>query len=233
MKENFLHLCRNKLYTAMVGLTAVCSYGFLVTHQTVGIDDTPYAYYFEEGLNVIVGRWFLFLLNKVFHVSEFTPFLTDLAGVLLFMAAVTVWCALLRSICGDRVPVWGYAFFSCIFLSCPLIAEVYTYYLHNGVSVGYLCTGLSLYYFKELTEQTKDWKKALWTGMKITSFLVAALGCYAGGVPGAADEMLYGYWCQSDCFTGEGSGGSSGRHSAEKCDDCREYCLFRAGRYAG
>ncbi len=178
MKENFLHLCRNKLYTAMVGLTAVCSYGFLVTHQTVGIDDTPYAYYFEEGLNVIVGRWFLFLLNKVFHVSEFTPFLTDLAGVLLFMAAVTVWCALLRSICGDRVPVWGYAFFSCIFLSCPLIAEVYTYYLHNGVSVGYLCTGLSLYFFKELTEQTKDWKKALWTGMKITAFLVAALGCY-------------------------------------------------------
>ena len=178
MKENFLTLCRNKLYMVMVSLTAVCSYGFLVTHQTVGIDDTPYAYYFEEGLNVIVGRWFLFLLNKIFHISEFSPFLTDFAGVLIFMAAVTVWCALLYSICRDRVPIWGYAFFSCIFLSCPLIAEVYTYYLHNGISVGYLCTGLSLHFFKELTEQAGNRKKAFLSGVWTSVWLVVALGCY-------------------------------------------------------
>ena len=95
---------KNKAYMAFLSLTAVLSYGFLVTHQTVGIDDTPYAYYFEEGLNAIVGRWFLYLANKVFHVSDFSPFMTDLVGVLILMAAAVVWCCLLRCVCGDKVP---------------------------------------------------------------------------------------------------------------------------------
>lgn len=150
-KRDFVYLCRNKYYLFVLSLTAVFSYGFLITHQTVGIDDTPYALYFEEGLNAIIGRWFLFVLNKVFHISDFSPFVTDLAGVLILMAAAAVWCTLLYSICRDRVPLWGYLFFSCIFLSCPLISEVYTYYLHNGISVGYLCVGVSLCFFRELT----------------------------------------------------------------------------------
>jgi len=162
----------------MLCLTAVCGYGFLITHQTVGIDDTPYAYYFEEGLNAIVGRWFLFLLNKIFHISDFSPFLTDFAGVLIFMAAVTVWCALLYSICRERVPMWGYTFFSCVFLSSPLISEVYTYYLHNGISVGYLCVGISLCFFKGLTGGMDGWKKRMKMVAGTAVFLLIALGCY-------------------------------------------------------
>ncbi len=178
LMEDWKAVWGNKLYRWMLGLTAVCSYGFFVTHQTVGIDDTPYAYYFEEGLNVIVGRWLLFLCNKVFRISDFSPFLTDLAGVLIFMGGVTVWCALLHSICKDRIPMWGYTFFSCIFLSSPLIAEVYPYYLHNGISVGYLCTGVSLCFFRKLTEQKGTWKEAAATGVGTSLFLAAALGCY-------------------------------------------------------
>jgi len=202
MKEDFLVICKNKVYWWMLSLTAVCCYGFLITHQTVGIDDTPYAYYFEEGLNAIVGRWFLFLLNKVFRVSDFTPFLTDFAGVLIFMVGVTVWCVLLHSVCKEQVSMWGYVFFSCIFLSCPLIAEVYTYYLHNGISIGYLCTGISLCFFKELAGQAASWSgkqrgdcegdygrgafhgsRAFWgrvlaAGAGTAVFLVVALGCY-------------------------------------------------------
>ncbi len=178
---------KNKIFVLLLSLTAACSYGFLVTHQTVGIDDTPFSYYFEEGLNAIVGRWFLYLVNKVFHVSDFSPYFTDLAGVLLLMAAACVWCSLLRVICGDRVHLWGYLFFGCIFISCPLISEVYTYYLHNGISVGYLCTGVSLCCFQELKESAGGSKKpeggrsrrrllAAWCGA--VAFLWVALGCY-------------------------------------------------------
>lgn len=177
-KEDFLAVCKDKRYLLMLGLTALCAYGFLVTHATVGIDDTPYAYYFEEGLNVIVGRWFLFLLNKVVRISQFTPFITDLAGVMILMAAATVWCVLLYSICGERVPKWGYAFFSCIFLSCPLISEVYTYHLHNGVSVGYLCTGVSLCCFRELSRRMGNRRETVRWGVLMAVFVFAALGCY-------------------------------------------------------
>lgn len=191
--DNMFFFLRNKLYMLFLGLAAAFSYGFLITHATVGIDDTPYAYYFEEGLNVIVGRWFLYLVNKVVHISDFSPFLTDLAGVLILMAAVVVWCSLLRSVCGDKAPMWGYLFFGCIFISSPLHSEVYTYYLHNGVSVGYLCTGIGLCFFRELcgsmgymedsegaprreAARLKLRAAAVLCGM--TVFLWIALGCY-------------------------------------------------------
>lgn len=177
-KDCFTALCGSRLYRGVLILTALCSYGFLVTHHTVGIDDTPFALYFEEGLNAIVGRWVLFLLNKIFHVAEFVPFIVDLMGVLILMAAVTVWGALLYSICRDRAPRWGYLFFSCIFLSCPLLAEVYPYYLHNGVSVGYLCTGISLCFFRELSEEAGGRRKILAEAAGMVISLFIALGCY-------------------------------------------------------
>ena len=71
--ERAAHFYQDKIYMLVLGLTALCSYGYLCTHSTVGIDDTPYSYYFEEGLIAIVGRWLLFLLNKVVHISEYAP----------------------------------------------------------------------------------------------------------------------------------------------------------------
>lgn len=177
-REDFLFFCRNRLYVCLLSLTAVLGYGFLVTHQTVGIDDTPFTYYFEDGLNVIVGRWFLYLLNKVFHIADFAPLVTDLAGVLILMLAVTAWATLLYSLCRDKIPVWGYTFFACVFLSCPLICEVYTYHLHNGISVGYLCTGVSLCCFKEFMENAGSLKRKLLLGVGAAGFLFVALGCY-------------------------------------------------------
>ena len=142
--EDIRFFWKNKYYCMALYLTAVLSYGYLITHQTVGIDDTPYAYYFEEGLAAIVGRWVMFLVNKVFHVAEFAPFVTDLAGVLIFMAAVTIWCVLMRRIMGEKVPMWGYILFASLFISNSLHSEVFTYYLHNGVATGYLFSGISL-----------------------------------------------------------------------------------------
>lgn len=175
--EEYKGFWKNKFYCLMLGLTGLLSYGYLVTHQTVGIDDTPYAYYFEEGLAAIVGRWVMFLVNKVLHISEFAPFVTDLCGVLLFMAGVTVWCILLKRIFEDRVPMWGYTLFSCLFLSNPLIGEVFTYYLHNGVGTGYLFCGLSLTCFFAGIKRL-SWKKAWKHYVASAVFMWIALGCY-------------------------------------------------------
>lgn len=177
-RDNLAALWGSRSYRAALIFTTLCSYGFLVTHHTVGVDDTPFALYFEEGLNAIIGRWFLFVLNKVFHVADFAPFITDLAGALILMTAAVVWGVLLYSICRERVPLWGYLFFSCIFLSCPLLAEVYPYHLHNGVSVGYLCTGISLCFFRELSEGVKEKKKTLAMAFGMAFFLFVAIGCY-------------------------------------------------------
>lgn len=197
--KDFQEFYKDKRYVLLLSLAAVCAYGFMVTHSTVGIDDTPYDYYFEEGLAAIVGRWVMYLLNKVVHVADFAPFLTDFAGVLILMAAVTVWAVLFKSVLEDAAPWYAYLFFAGIFLSCPLISEVYTYYLHNGIAIGYLCCGISLCCFREglIRLDAGEGKKRLpgWKACK--AFIGAvigmwiAMGCY---------ESFMIVWLQGLCL---------------------------------
>ena len=182
--EDFRHdlkrVYTNKTYLCLLSLTAACGYGFKIAHPAIGIDDTPYAYYFEEGLAAVVGRWVLFVLNKFMHISDFAPFLTDFMAVLILMAAVTVWGVLFYSVFGEKIPKYGYWFFSCVFLSCPLIAEVFTYYLHNGIAIGYLSCGISLYLFREglnSLEHKRSWRGVGRFAGAVTA-MVIAMGCY-------------------------------------------------------
>lgn len=182
-------LCENRLYMGILLLTAVCAYGYKVTNVTIGIDDTPSLYYFEEGLIAIVGRWVLFLLNKVLTLAEFVPFVTDFAAVILLIAAAIVWSALFYSVFGEKIPVTGYAFFAAVFVSCPLISEVFTYFLHNGIAIGYLSCAVSLCFMREWQLSIRKPRKGsgLWekpdcrTVTKLAAaavFLWIAMGCY-------------------------------------------------------
>ena len=180
---------QNRLYMGILLLAAVCAYGYKVTNATIGIDDTPSLYYFEEGLIAIVGRWVLFLLNKVVALAEFVPFVTDFAAVILLVLAAIVWSALFYSVLGEKVPVAGYAFFGAIFISCPLISEVFTYFLHNGIAIGYLCCGISLCCVREWQSSRRKMQKKSGIREKMNCLAVAkivpaavflwiAMGCY-------------------------------------------------------
>ena len=182
-------LCENRLYMGILLLTAVCAYGYKVTNVTIGIDDTPSLYYFEEGLIAIVGRWVLFLLNKVITLAEFVPFVTDFAAVILLIAAAIVWSALFYSVFGEKLPMMGYAFFAAVFVSCPLISEVFTYFLHNGIAIGYLSCAVSLCFMREWQNSMRKQRKGsgFWekpdcrTVTKLAAaavFLWIAMGCY-------------------------------------------------------
>ena len=182
-------LCENRLYMGILLLTAVCAYGYKVTNVTIGIDDTPSLYYFEEGLIAIVGRWVLFLLNKVISLAEFVPFVTDFAAVLLLIAAAIVWSALFYSVFGEKIPVVGYAHFAAVFVSCPLISEVFTYFLHNGIAIGYLSCAVSLCFMREWQSSIRKQRKGSGLGEKLfcpavtklaaaAVFLWIAMGCY-------------------------------------------------------
>ena len=87
----FRKFWENRCFMGILLLTAVCAYGYKVTNVTIGIDDTPSLYYFEEGLIAIVGRWVLFLLNKVIFLAEFVPFVACRAATGAFtMVAMIV-----------------------------------------------------------------------------------------------------------------------------------------------
>lgn len=185
----FRKFWENRCFMGILLLTAVCAYGYKVTNVTIGIDDTPSLYYFEEGLIAIVGRWVLFLLNKVISLAEFVPFVTDFIAVGLLVLAAMVWTVLFYSVLGEKIPVVGYAFFAAIFVSSPLISEVFTYFLHNGIAIGYLCCGLSLCCVREWQVSIRKMQKgsgirekfdclAVMRLVAAAVFLWIAMGCY-------------------------------------------------------
>jgi len=103
--------------------------------------------------------------------------------------AAVVWSALFYSVLGEKVPTAGYAFFGAVFLSSPLISEVFTYFLHNGIAIGYLCCGISLCCVREWQSSTRKMQKGSGIRQKLGCLAVAeiltaavflwiAMGCY-------------------------------------------------------
>lgn len=170
------YFLRQKLFVAGTALAAVCSYGFAVTHESIGVDDTMVGLYLEEGQEVVMGRWTVFLVNKLFHMSEFAPFITELAGGIFLAAAAVLFCALFRRIFGDRIGILGYTAFACTFVSFPFISEVWVYYYHNGVDLGYVLMAFSFLFFMDSME--KELKGRLTYVLISMLFLWGAVGCY-------------------------------------------------------
>lgn len=176
--EDIRYFWSNRIYAVVVSLTAVCSYGFKISHETIGIDDTCVPMYFEEGLAPAVGRWTLYVINKFFHISDFAPWMTELAGVLLMLLAASVWCVAFSRILGRGKSIWAYTFFSALFISCPLISEIYVYYLHNGISLAYVLTGMVMLLLLRAMGTTVERKKRLLYTVAGAALLTVALGCY-------------------------------------------------------
>lgn len=178
MINEMSYFLKNKLYIIMVSFVAIFSYGFTVTHPAIGIDDTAIPLYFEDGFAACAGRWVLYIINKVLFLADFIPWMTEVVSVIIFVLSVTLWCVLLRRIVGERVPIWGYAIFSSLFISCPLISEVFVYYLHNGICIGYGVTALSLLGVLEAVKKGNSLKKTIGYAMVSASALCIAIGLY-------------------------------------------------------
>lgn len=176
--KDMSHFLTNKIYVMLVSIVALTSYGFAITHQTIGIDDTAIQMYFgEKGLAPAMGRWFIYLLNKFVFLDQFLPWMTELLSVVILVLSVTLWCVLWYRVVGERVHILGYAIFSALFISCPLISEVFVYYLHNGICIAYGLTALSLLFVLEAMKESKFRVRILYIIASIT-LLTAALGCY-------------------------------------------------------
>lgn len=145
LREEAKRLFQDKILVIALCVVAFLSYAYLWTHPSMGVDDTAMPRYFVEGFAPHLGRWTIFVLSKVFHMIDFTPVVTDLLGVVFMAAAAAGMAGILRKSSGDRLPRIGTTVFAVFFISYPLINEVYAYYLHNGLGMGYLWTTLVYY----------------------------------------------------------------------------------------
>ncbi len=126
-------------------IVAGLCYGFVMTHQSVSMDDLWWEHYLKEGALLGQGRYVSPLIEALFHVLRFRPFSVDFLSVICFVIAAALLCALFKAVTEDKLNRNSYTFFACLFVSYPLIVEIFTY---NGanlmVCLGYLLSAVAL-----------------------------------------------------------------------------------------
>lgn len=170
---------KKRAYVICLVLTMALSYATLLHQPTVGIDDTSFGIYYEDGVSPAMGRWCLFLINKIFPLG-YNPYFVEAVGLLLFCVSVTLWCIVFRRMFGAAVSEWGYVVFSCVMVSSPILSEVVVWYVQDGIYLGYGMTALAVLASMEAFRggAGRDWKKRLKWLAAGAGLLTVALGFY-------------------------------------------------------
>ncbi len=180
MKKEIRSLLRSKAYLVILLVSAIAAYAYGITHSAIDIDDTAIPLYFQQGLAPYVHRWTLFTFFHLFHIPvdfQYTA-LVDGISVFFLCCSVTVWCSLWKWLLDRYVqlPPFLYGLVAAVFITNPIITEVFIYFLHNGICIAYGFTGLALYFFLGSTGQKG--RKRILSLAGATFLLALAVGCY-------------------------------------------------------
>ena len=74
----------------IIALVVVLSYGFLLTNQSIGIDDENFDFYFKNNGIVAAGRWGSWLLYKIFNTYDYFPVWRDFIAILILTGAAVM-----------------------------------------------------------------------------------------------------------------------------------------------
>lgn len=154
--DEIRYFLKHKLYYIPVLVVALFSYGFLITHYSVNIDTLSSDRYFEQGFLLGQGRLTAVIIHKIFNIMEFNPFFVDgIAVVVLILAAICM-CVLFKKITKDKLSLASYTIFSCLFLSYPLINEIFVYTPASlSIGIGFLMVTISLIIMYESLNKAK------------------------------------------------------------------------------
>lgn len=198
--QEIKYFWNKKCFAAGIPLMMLLSYLTLVINPTISEDDTAFKLYYVEGVSPAMGRWCLYLVNKLFPL-DFNPHFVEACGLLLFCFSITLWCIVFHRMFGEGISPLGYTIFGGVMLSSPILSEVVVWYLQDGIYMGYGFTALAVLFGMEAfkcqeTEpegkisgeadkgcnNSKKCKKTKWGGylhlVLSGIFLTAALGCY-------------------------------------------------------
>ncbi len=144
-KEKAVELIKNIKYIIPVVITAILSFGFVITHHSINGDVLSYDRYFEQGELIAQGRFTAPLINKIFNIMNFNPFFVDTLAVLFLIASAILFCLLFDRVSKGKLNDNVYTIFSCLFISYPLISEIFTFTPASlSIGIGYFLTAISL-----------------------------------------------------------------------------------------
>lgn len=156
-KDNIEKLIKNVWFIVPVILTAVLSFGYAITNTSISVDTLSGERYFSEGELIAQGRFTATLIHKIFSVMEFNPFFVDTLAVIFLVMSAIAMCSLFMVISQDKIKNVAYTIFACVFISYPLINEIFVYTPAGlSVGIGYFMTAVSLIFMYEMIKNNKN-----------------------------------------------------------------------------
>jgi hypothetical protein len=158
IKYDFLdYFHNNNWWWIAVVFTAVLSYGFTLTHYSVGVDDESIWSYMNGGL-LAQGRFGAsHFLQLIFDAYEFLPFWFDFLGITILIIANILWSIFFIRMSHGKLNKNYTIIFSCIVISYPVIAHLFMF-MGNAYSIGFtlLLTGTALLLFSSWLCSNRD-----------------------------------------------------------------------------
>lgn len=130
-KEQIKYFISNKIYVVTIIIVAILSYGFTITHYSIGIDDLCFDRYVNGTYLLSAKRWGTWLLYNIFQINEFTPFWLDAVVTIFMIIIALVLCAFIRKQYKNKIGICGYIVFSSLLISNPLINQFFIYQSTN------------------------------------------------------------------------------------------------------
>ena len=151
--EDLKGLIANKYLIIATSITVALGYGFALTNSSISTDDTAVLRYLDGGELIAQGRFFPVLFNKLLGGIEFTPFWLEFIALLLIISAGLLYLCLFKKITKDKLSSACYVLFVPIFISYPLINEIFIYNTAViSIGVGYLLTAISTLFVYEFVK---------------------------------------------------------------------------------
>lgn len=144
-KKTFFELIKNKMFTILILLVTILSFGFTITNYSIGVDDTCFDRYYIGKEMLSIGRWGSYIVYNILGLTEFTPFWSDLIATIVVMSIAVIWCVFFKKNLKEKIPDTAYIVFASIFISFPIINEIFIYQNCNiAVMLGNLLASIGI-----------------------------------------------------------------------------------------
>ncbi len=120
-KESFKYFFYNKKYIISIIVIAILSYGFILTHFTVGIDDLCFDRYLNKGYWLATDRWGAVAIYKILGITKFTPIWLESIVVILTIFMAIVLCSFIKKNLKVEIKDIEFILFSGILISTPML----------------------------------------------------------------------------------------------------------------
>ena len=174
-KNEMKSLITNPRYIVPIIFVAILSYGFAITHYSIGVDDLCFDRYVTGTYILSAKRWGTWLLYNILNIKEFTPFWLEFIVSTFMVIIAIILSAFLKKQLKNKINIWECVIFSSIFISNPIINH---FFMYQSTNLAVVISNLLMIISAILIMENYFGNKKIGTYIISTIFITISLSMY-------------------------------------------------------